>query len=55
MMTPEEKRKLAEGALKQAEVHEEEMRLSYVIAQDRTRCLQEQLKQGSLDSGESLR
>jgi hypothetical protein len=44
-MTHEEKAALLERTIKQAEQHEEEMRLSYLIAQNRTDCLRQQLQQ----------
>ena len=41
-MTPEEKLKLIETALKQAEKHCEEMRLSHAVAQAQVDCLKKQ-------------
>lgn len=44
-MTTEERMALLERTIRQAEQHEEEMRLSYLIAQNRTDCLRQQLQQ----------
>jgi hypothetical protein len=49
-MTTEERLKMVEMALKQAEVREEECRLNYLIAQNQVRTLRGEQNNGS-DTG----
>ena len=54
-MTTQEKTDNLKRLLAESEKHEEDMRISYLIAKDRTRLFRQLLKQPSLDSPERER